>query len=84
MTSYDIDGIARLIAALPPAPDGWVAAAQQLPEARAAFETLLERAVADAELRSRLVADLETALADAGIAPTPRLVELARERLQSS
>ena len=83
MTSYDIDGIARLLAALPPAPEGWVAAAQQLPQARAAFDSLLERAAADAKLRARLVADLETALAEAGITPTPRLVELARERLQS-
>jgi hypothetical protein len=83
MKSYDIDGIARLLAALPPAPEGWVAAAQQLPQARAAFESLLELATADAALRARLVADLEAALTEAGITPTPRFVELARERLQS-
>ena len=83
MTNHDIGGIARLLAALPPAPEGWVAAAQQLPQARAAFDSLLERAVADAELRTRLVANLEAALAEAGITPTPRFVELARERLQS-
>ena len=83
MTSYDIDEIGRLLAALPPAPPGWVAAAQQLPRARAALDSLLERAEADAELRNRLVADLEAALAEAGIAATPSFVELARERLQS-
>lgn len=83
MTSYDIDGIARLLAALPPAPKGWVSAAQQLPRARAAFDSLLERAEADAELRQRLVADLEAALAEAGILATPGFIELARERLQS-
>jgi hypothetical protein len=83
MTTYDIDAIARLLAALPPAPAGWVAAAQQLPQARAAFDSLLEQAAADAELRARLIADLEAALTDAGIVPTPHFVELARERLQS-
>jgi hypothetical protein len=83
MTTYDIEALARLLAALPPAPEGWVAAAQQLPQARAAFDSLLEQAEADAQLRARLVADLEAALAEAGIAPSPHFVELARERLQS-
>ena len=83
MTTYDIETIARLLAALPPAPEGWVAAAQQLPAARAAFDSLLAQAKADAELRARLLAALEATLAQAGIAPTPRFVELARERLQS-
>lgn len=81
--SYDIDEIARLLGALPPAPEGWVAAAQQLPQARAAFDSLLDRAQADAALRRRLVADLEAALAEAGIIATPSFIELARERLQS-
>jgi hypothetical protein len=83
MTDHDIGAIARLLAALPPAPEGWVAAAQQLPQARAAFDSLLERAAADAVLRTRLVANLEAALAEAGIPPTQHFVELARERLQS-
>jgi hypothetical protein len=83
VTSYDINEIGRLLAALPPAPAGWVAAAQQLPRARVALDSLLERAEADAELRKRLVADLEAALTDAGIVATPSFVELARERLQS-
>ncbi len=83
MKSYEIDEIARLLAALPPAPEGWVAAAQQLPQARAAFDSLLARAAADAELRARLVADLEAALLEAGITPTPSLIDLARQRLQS-
>ena len=83
MTSYDIEKIGRLLAALPPTPAAWVAAAQELPRARAALDSLLERAEADAELRNRLVADLEAALAEAGIAATPSFVELARERLQS-
>ena len=34
MNAYDHDALARLIAALPPAPRGWVRAAQELPAAR--------------------------------------------------
>jgi hypothetical protein len=79
----DICQIARLLAALPPAPVGWVEAAQELPHARTALDRLLDRAAADAELRARIVADLESALAVSGISPTPRLLAAARTRLQA-
>jgi hypothetical protein len=79
----DIGQIARLLAALPPAPVGWVEAAQELPSARLALDRFLDRAAADAELRARVVADLESALAESGISPTPRLLATARARLQS-
>ena len=79
----DIGQIARLLAALPPAPVGWVEAAQELPSARTALDRFFERAAADAELRARVVADLESALAESGISPTPRLLATARARLQS-
>ena len=81
MTDYEINRIARLLSALPPAPDGWVAAAQELPHARRTLDVLIERAAADAELKARLVADLESALAESGIAPTPRNVAAVRARL---
>jgi hypothetical protein len=83
LSTGDTERLAELIAALPPAPQGWVEAAQQLPEARLSLDGLLERALADRELRSRLIADLERALADEGIAPTPAVVSLARVRLSS-
>jgi hypothetical protein len=79
----DIGQIARLLAALPPAPVGWVEAAQELPNARTALDLLCERAAADAELRAQMVADLESALAESGIAPTPRLLATARARLET-
>ena len=79
----DIGQIARLLAALPPAPVGWVEAAQELPSARMALDRFVERAATDAELRARVVADLESALAESGISPTPRLLATARARLQS-
>lgn len=82
MTTYDIEQLGRLLGALPPAPKGWVEAAQELPRVRAALDGLIARAELDAELRARLVADLESALAESGIPPTPRLLAEARSRLR--
>jgi len=79
--TYDIEQLARLIGALPPPPEGWVASAQELPRVRASLDDLIARAELDAELRARLVADLESALAESGISPTPRILAEARVRL---
>ena len=81
--TYDIEQLARLIGALPPAPVGWVSAAQELPRMRPSLDDLIARAEQDAELRARLVADLESALAESGISPTPRILAEARARLQT-
>ena len=82
MNASDHDARARLIAALPPAPAGWVQAAQELPAASRGIDDIVERAVADATYRERVVADLESALADAGIAPTPPVLKELRERFR--
>jgi hypothetical protein len=58
MTAYDEERLARLIRALPPAPEGWVRAAQELPLARTSFDEIVARAEADAEFQQQLVADL--------------------------
>jgi len=83
MNAYDHDTIGRLIAALPPAPDGWVRAAQELPVARRGIDSIVDRAVADAAYRARVVADIESALAEVGIEPTPPILEELRERFRS-
>jgi hypothetical protein len=83
MNASDHDALARLIAALPPPPQGWVKAAQELPAARRGIDGIVERAVADAAYRERVIADLESALADAGIEPTPPVLEELRERFRS-
>jgi hypothetical protein len=83
MNAHDHNTLARLIAALPPAPQGWVQAAQMLPVARRGIDEIVERAVADAAYRERVVADLESALADAGLEPTPPILEELRERFRS-
>jgi hypothetical protein len=82
MNASDHDAVARLIAALPPAPRGWVRAAQELPQARRGIDEIVERAVADAAYRERVVADLESALAEAGIVPTPPVLDELRERFR--
>ncbi len=82
MNASDHDALARLIAALPPAPRGWVQAAQELPAARRGIDDIVERAAADAAYRTRVVADLESALADVGIAPTPPVLDELRERFR--
>ena len=66
MTAYDEERLARLIRALPPAPTGWVRAAQELPFARGELDEIVARAEADAAFRKRLIADLEGALAAEG------------------
>jgi hypothetical protein len=83
MATTDIEELGRLIAALPPTPEGWVRAAQELPQVRRGLDELLGRAEADAALRSKLLADLESTLADAGIEPTRQVLADVRERLRS-
>jgi hypothetical protein len=74
--------LAELIAELPPAPEGWVRAAVELPRLRRELDRLAARCAADAEARAQTLADLEGALRDAGLRATPVAVRLARERLQ--
>ena len=81
MSTYDEERLAELIRALPPAPEAWVLAAQELPLARRGLDEIVARAEADAEFRAALIADLEAALAAEGYEPTDRLVAELRERL---
>jgi hypothetical protein len=79
--SYDEEKLGELLRRLPPAPEGWVRAAQELPTARAALAGLVARAEADAELRRRILADLEAAMAAEGVEPSSALLAELRERL---
>ena len=81
--TYDAERIAELLRALPPAPRGWVEAAQELPNARRGLDQIVERAEADAEFRARLIADLEQALAAEGFEPDARVLDELRRRLDS-
>ena len=84
MNSYDETRLGELLRALPPAPHGWVRAAQELPLAKLGLEDIVERARADQEFRRALIADLESALTAAGYEPDPLLVEALRVRFPTS
>ncbi len=81
MSAYDIEGIARLIGMLPPAPEAWVRAAQELPGARRELDSIVARAEADAEFRRALVVFLESALRSEGVEPTRPLLDELRRRV---
>jgi hypothetical protein len=79
MSAYDHEQLARLIGLLPPAPEAWVRAAQELPAARRGLDELVARAEKDAAFRAKVLADLESALQAEGVEPEPRVVrELGR------
>ncbi len=80
MTDHNLERLAELLRALPPAPAAWVQAAQELPLARGELDDIVARAEADAQFRRALVADLESALAAEGYAPAAPVLEALRRR----
>ena len=78
---YDEERLAELLRGLPPAPEAWVKAAQELPLARRSLDEIVARAEADERFRQALIADLETTLEGAGYEPGPLLLESVRQRL---
>jgi hypothetical protein len=81
MDRHPEERLAELLALLPPAPQGWVEAAQELPLARPGLDRLVARAEADARFRELLIADLEAAFAQEGIEADAATVEALRKRL---
>jgi hypothetical protein len=78
---YEEERLGVLLRLLPPAPMGWVRAAQELPAARRTFDEIVARAEADLAFRNALLADLETALAAEGYEPDRRILDEIRVRL---
>jgi hypothetical protein len=83
MNGFDEERIGRLLRLLPPAPEAWVRAAQELPAARALLDELVARAEQDSAFRLKLRADLESALAAAGYEPSPFIVSRLRQLLEA-
>jgi hypothetical protein len=79
--SYDEMRLAELLRALPPAPEGWVRAAQELPRVRRELDQIVARAQADAEYRKALIDDLEAALRGEGYEPELMPLDELRRRL---
>ena len=84
MSAYDEDRLAELIAALPPAPEAWVRAAQELPFARNELDEIVRRAEEDAVFRQALIDDLEATLAREGYEPDRPVVQALRRRYSRS
>jgi hypothetical protein len=83
MTAYDEHRLAELIKTLPPAPQAWVEAAQELPLARATLDDIVARAETDIAFRDALVADLEEALRLEGYEPESLPLDELQRRLDS-
>jgi hypothetical protein len=81
MPDLDEQQLAELIATLPPAPAAWVTAAQALPAARQAIDSLVARAQADRQARERILEDLEQSLRGEGVEPVRAVVRELRVRL---
>jgi hypothetical protein len=84
MSAFNEDRLAELIGALPPAPEAWVRAAQELPGARTELDEIVARAEADADFRRALIADLEATLAQEGYEPERPLLDALRRRFADS
>jgi hypothetical protein len=84
MSAFNEDRLAELIGALPPAPEAWVRAAQELPFARTELDAIVARAEADAKFRQALIADLEATLAQEGFEPERPLLDALRRRFAGS
>jgi len=78
---YDEERLGELLRALPPAPEGWVRAAQELPRSRRELDDIVARAVADEAFRKALIDDLDRALRDVGYEPEALPLDELRRRL---
>jgi NADH:ubiquinone oxidoreductase subunit E len=83
ISDNDVERIGELLRALPPVPEGWVRAAQELPQARKEMDEIVARAEADQEFRAAVIADLETALRESGYEVNERLLPELQKRLSS-
>jgi hypothetical protein len=83
MPNHNEEMLAELLRTLPAAPEAWVKAAQEIPLARRGLDDIVERAREDQAFREALIADLESALQDAGYGSDPALADAVRARLQS-
>jgi hypothetical protein len=79
---YDEERLGELLTMLRPAPEGWVQAAMELPEARRSLDEIVARAEADLQFREALIADLEAALEREGYEPVRPLVDELRKRFE--
>ena len=73
--------LAAQLRRLPPAPESWVKAAQELPLAWRGVDEIVERFRRDDAFRRAVLADLESALVREGYEADKPLVKVLRARL---
>jgi hypothetical protein len=81
MAAYNEEKLGEILSALPPAPEAWVRAAQNLPVARRGLEEIVERAEEDEDYRRRVIEDPEAVLEEADVVAHADVVEILRKRL---
>lgn len=81
MTSYDEERLGELLSALSPAPEAWIKAAKDIPQARKRLDEIVERAWEDEDYRRRIVADPESVLEEADVVAHTQNIEIIRKRL---
>jgi hypothetical protein len=79
--AYDEERLGELLSSLPPAPEAWVKAAQNLPIARKGVDEIVERAEEDEEYRRRVIDDPKAALEEADVVAHMDAIEILRRRL---
>jgi len=81
MAAYDEQKLGELLSALPPAPESWVKAAQELPLMQQGLDEIVERATMDENYRRRVIQDPQTALEEADVVAHAEHIEIIRRRL---
>lgn len=81
MAAYNEEKLGEILSALPPAPEAWVKAAQDLPLKRQRLDEIVERADADEEYRRRVIENPVAALEEADVVAHADEVEILRRRL---
>jgi hypothetical protein len=81
VSAFDEERLGDLLSALPPAPEAWVRAAQEIPQTHSSVDEIVERAEADEDFRRHVVADPEAALEEADVVAHADAVELLRRKL---
>ncbi len=81
MATYDEEKLGEILGALPPAPEAWLRAAQDLPLMRQGLAEIVQRADADKEYRRRVIENPEAVLEEADVVAHADAVEILRRRL---
>ena len=81
--AYDEEKLGEILSALPPAPEAWVKAAQDIPLARRALDSIVERAEADERYRRRVIENPEAVLEEADVVAHAEDIEILRRRLDA-